>query len=122
MLQAPQQLRLTRRRKLLELRIVFEFAALLLRWHIFVAAQPVSGVTGLVLGSMFRPTFRAQIVLLTWLFLLLARLLFRSLLRVSLPSQLMRSTPVRPLSWGERRREHQNCCDYAYEFPPAQHR
>ena len=48
MLQALLQLRLLGRRKLAELCVAFERAALLVRRKVFVAAQPVSGVAGLV--------------------------------------------------------------------------
>jgi hypothetical protein len=52
MLQPLPQLRLLLRGKPAELRIVFERAALLRRRQIFIAAQPVSGVAGLVLRPM----------------------------------------------------------------------
>ena len=52
MLQPLPQLRLLLRGKPAELRIVFERAALLRRRQILIAAEPVSGVAGLVLRRM----------------------------------------------------------------------
>src|ERR1700688_5009850 len=52
MLQPALQPGLLLRRKLPELRIVFECAALLCRREILIAAEPVSGVPGLVLRAM----------------------------------------------------------------------
>ena len=52
MLQPASQPRLLLRRKPAELRIVFERAALLRGRQILIAAEPVSGVAGLVLRRM----------------------------------------------------------------------
>jgi hypothetical protein len=52
MLQAALQPGLLLRRKLPELRIIFEGAALLCRRHILIVAKPVSGVAGAVLRRM----------------------------------------------------------------------
>src|SRR5208337_2211530 len=52
MLQPSLQLGLLLRGKPAELRIVLESAALLCRWQVFIAAEPVSGVAGLVLRRM----------------------------------------------------------------------
>ena len=52
MLQPLPQLRLLLRGKPSKLRIVFERAALLRRRQILIAAEPVSGVAGLVLRRM----------------------------------------------------------------------
>ena len=64
MLQPLPQLRLLLRGKPAELRIVFERAALLRRRQILIAAEPVSGVAGLVLRRMeLIGTVRARAIL-----------------------------------------------------------
>jgi hypothetical protein len=110
MLQPSVQLGLLLRRKPSELRIVFERAVLLRGRQIFIAAEPVSGVAGLVLR---RTNFVLKLALVSLLTLLLLMLL----LRMRLWRPLRRQMP----GLGERRRQQQKRCQTARNSCPAQH-
>ena len=115
MLQPSVQLGLLLRRKPSELRIVFERAVLLRGRQIFIAAEPVSGVAGLVLrrtsfagATLVGTNFVLQLALVSLLTLLLLMLLLRPLRR-QMPGL------------GERRRQQQKRCQTARNSCPAQH-
>jgi len=123
MLQPPLQLRLTGRWKSPELRIVFERATLLVGREIFVATQPVSGMTGLVWRSVFLGSNSLLLALALLLFALQGWPcpLLHLLPLASRLLHALRRTPVRPLALDERGCEQQSCCHYACEFSRAQH-
>jgi len=107
------QLSLLRRRKPSELRIVFERAVLLRGRQIFIAAQPVSGVAGLVLR---RTSFIAAAGVGTTFFLK----------AVPLPVRILRLRMLLLWRWrrrmadlSERRRQQQKRCQTARNFCPA---
>jgi hypothetical protein len=104
MLQPASQSRLLLRRKPAELGIVFERAALLRGRQILVAAEPVSGVAGLVLRRM--GWIRAAGVGATFF-----------LKVVPLPVRLR----MRLLGRSERRRQQQKHCQTAPNCRPSQH-
>jgi len=113
-LQPSVQLSLLRRRKSSELRIVFERAVLLRGWQIFIAAQPVSGVAGLVLR---RTSFTAAAGVGTTFFLK----------AVPLPVRILRLRMLLLWRWRrhmadltERRRQQQKRCQTARNVCPAQ--
>ena len=115
MLQPVLQSHLLLRWKPPELRIAFERAALLRGRQIFVAAEPVSGVPGLVLRTMrfigaarVRATFVLKPVPLP----------IRTL---GLLTRLLRRLRRQTLHLGERRRQQQKRCETARNSFPAQH-
>ena len=103
MLQSVLQPGLLLRGKPPELRIVFERAALLCRRQIFIAAEPVSGVAGLILRRTSLSLGRALVRLRT------------GLLRMRLRRPLWLRMP----GLGERRRQYKKRCQTARNSFPA---
>ena len=120
MLQLVLQPRLLLRGKLAELRVVFERAALLRRRQILIAAEPVSGVPGLILR---RTNLIGAAGARTSLFLKVVPLSVRRLrLRMLSRWRLRRRIPVLgERGLGKQGRQQQKRCQTARNFCPAQH-
>ena len=119
MLQPVLQPGLVFRGKLSELRIVFERATLLCGRQIFIAAEPVSGVAGLVLR---RSSFIGAARVGTTFFLKPVPLPVRTLrLQMLLRMRLWRPLWLRRPGLGGRRRQQQKHCQKARYSFPAQH-
>ena len=116
MLQLLLQPRLLLRREPAELGIVFQRATLLRGWEILVAAEPVSGVAGLVLGRM---SWIGAAGADTTFFLKVMPLAVRG--RRLLMLLMLGISVLGPRGLGEQERQQQKCRQTAYNFLPAQH-
>lgn len=116
MLQALLQARLLLRRKLAELRVALESAALLGGRHVFIVAEPVSGMAWLVLRG---PGAVGAVRIVTTLLLKVMPLSIRIL------SPRMRLGRMSARGWasvlGERGRQQQKGCQTARKYSPGRH-
>lgn len=128
MLQPLLQPCLLRRRKLPELRIVFQSAPLLRRRQIFIAPQPISGVPRLILrrAILWRAILRCPTHRRTRWIRVACRGTLLFLKVVPLPVRILRfgmrlSLGSRSSVLAERRRHQQKAGQTAREFYPTPH-